>query len=77
MDSILLTCGNFDTAENLTLSYPQQPGCLEITVNVLRARSGMLCEEIPRNKSPMIIRGGTLTLAMLGHKILVCQVQCD
>jgi hypothetical protein len=69
MDSILLTCGNFDAAENLILSYSQQPACLEITVNVLRARSRMLCEEIPRNKSPTIIRGGTLTLAMIGHKI--------
>ena len=31
MDSILLTCGNFDAAENLILSYSQQPDCLEIT----------------------------------------------
>ena len=35
----------------------------------------MLCEEIPRNKSPTIIRGGTLTLAMIGHKILVSSLR--
>ena len=64
-----------NAAEKLILSYYQQPACLKITVNVLRARSGMLCEEIPRNKSPTIIRGGTLTLAMIGHKILVSSLR--
>jgi hypothetical protein len=50
MDSII---GNFNAAEILILSYSQQSACLEITVNVLRARSGMLYEEIPRKRLSM------------------------